>query len=220
MSIKTKRLIDENQIIMIDTCFAMSEGFADFVAEIEEDLLIYNRKIVVKSIVMAELYRHMGSNDELLRAKATRAVDIICMRRNIFEIDDKHITAEAILKGFADVEFLTEFTKSRIKYKMALLTNDYKLGKDINELNNLESCYGKKVAVFCLNRSGKLEERLYEMETPTLAEDIVSDSVFIKKEENKNLVPMIISSATFFIAGIVADKYGKNITNKIIKAIA
>lgn len=169
MSIKTKRLIDENQIIMIDTCFAMSEGFADFVAEIEEDLLIYNRKIVVKSIVMAELYRHMGSNDELLRAKATRAVDIICMRRNIFEIDDKHITAEAILKGFADVEFLTEFTKSRIKYKMALLTNDYKLGKDINELNNLESCYGKKVAVFCLNRSGKLEERLYEMETPTLA---------------------------------------------------
>lgn len=58
---------------MIDTCFAMSEGFADFVAEIEEDLLIYNRKIVVKSIVMAELYRHMGSNDELLRAKATRS---------------------------------------------------------------------------------------------------------------------------------------------------
>lgn len=32
MSIKTKRLIDENQIIMIDTCFAMSEGFAAYSA--------------------------------------------------------------------------------------------------------------------------------------------------------------------------------------------
>ena len=37
-------------------------------------------------------------------------------------------------------------------------------------------------------------------------------SVFIKKEENKNWVPMIISSATFFIAGIVADKYGRDVS--------
>ena len=214
------KLINDNQIIMRDTCFAMSNGFQKFVEGIEVDLMANNKKIVVKSVVMAELYRHMGSSDNEVKENATRAVSIICMRRNIFDIDEDKVTTEAILKGFADVEFITDFTRSRIRYRMALLTNDYKLGKDISDLNNLESCYGKKVEVFFLNRSGDLEERLYEEEQPVAIQE--EQPIVIEQEqvEKMNWVPVIISSAACFAVGVIADKYGKQVMNSIVKAIA
>lgn len=220
MNTKNERLINDNQIIMLDTCFAMNDGFPKFVEGIEVDLMASNKKIIVKSVVMAELYRHMGSSDEVVKSKATRAVDTICMRRNIFSIDEDKVTTEAILKGFADVEFITDFTKSRIRYRMALLTNDYKLGKDISDLNNLESCYGKKVEVFCLGRSGDLEERLYEEDQAVVTEQVVPTTVEPKQETKKNWMPVILTSAACFAAGIVTDKYGKQIMNTIVKAIA
>lgn len=222
MNNQSAKFINENQIIMLDTCFAMSEGFTDFIDGIEEELLVRNKRIIVKCIVMAELYRLMGSKDQNVKERATRAVDYICLRRHIFEIDDEKITTEAILKGFADVEFLIEFTKSRIEHRMALLTNDYKLGKDINELNNLESCYGKKVSVFCLNRSGELEERIYE-EEPVSSEAKTQDvapKAEQKEKDKKTWLPIILSSATCFVAGFITDKYGKQIANYVMKAIA
>ena len=220
MNTKNERLIQDNQIIMMDTCFAMSDGFPSFVEGIEENLMVSNRKIVVKSVVMAELYRLMSSPDESIESRATRAVDIICMRRNIFAIDEDKVTAEAILKGFADVEFITDFTKNRIRYRMALLTNDYKLGKDISDLNNLASCYGKKVAVFCLTNTGNLEERLFEEEEATSAEPIKQVTPEVKVTSKVNWVPVILSSAACFAVGVFADKYGKQIVNTIVKAIA
>lgn len=220
MNTKNERLIQDNQIIMLDTCFAMSDGFPSFVDGIEEDLMVSNKKIVVKSVVMAELYRLMSSSDESVEARATRAVDIICMRRNIFALDEDKVTTEAILKGFADVEFITDFTKNRIRYRMALLTNDYKLGKDISELNNLVSCYGKKVAVFCLTRTGDLEERLYEEEEPAPVEPVKQVVLEVKEEPKVNWVPVILSSAACFAVGVFTDKYGKQIVKTIAKAIA
>lgn len=216
MNKKNEKLINNNQIIMLDTCFAMDDGFPKFVEGIEVDLMANNKKIVVKSVVMAELYRHMASSDEEVRFKATRAVDTICMRRNIFSIDENRVTAEAILRGFADVEFITDFTKSRIRYRMALLTNDYKLGKDIIDLNNLESCYGKKVEVFCLGHSGELEERLYEEELPIVKEQEKPVITEAKREPEKSWIPVLLTSAACFAVGIVTGKYGM----QIVKAIA
>lgn len=220
MNTKIERLINDNQIIMLDTCFAMNDGFPKFVEEIEVELMASNKKIVVKGVVMAELYRLIGSSDEVVRSKATRAVEIICMRRNIFDVNENQITTEAILKAFADVEFITEFAKNRIQYRMALLTNDYKLGKDISELNNLESCYGKKVEVFCINRSGNLEERRYEEEISIAEEKVKPVIIEQKQEPKKNWIPVLLTSASCFAAGIVTNKYGKQIVNSIVKAIA
>ncbi len=77
-------------------------------------------------------------------------------------------------------------------HRMALLTNDYKLGKDISDLNNLASCYGKKVAVFCLTRTGDLEERLYE-EEPAPAEPVKQDVPEVKSGTKDEL------DASYFI---------------------
>lgn len=217
-------LLDGNDLIMIDTCFAMRDEFSQFIDGIEVELMARNKKIIVKSVVMAELYRHMGSSDETLRAKATNAVSTICMKRNIFNIHEENITTEAILKAFADVEFITDFTRSRIKYRMALLTNDYKLGKDISELNNLESCYGKRVEVFSLNRFGCLEERVYREasvaeETEVVEPKSQEDEKNVKVETKTDWTTIILSSVASFAMGVVIDKYGKQIVNTVAKAI-
>lgn len=218
-------LLEDNDVIMIDTCFALRDEFSQFIDNIEIDLMAHKKKIVVKNVVIAELYRHMGSTDDVLRSKATNAVSTICMKRNIFNIDEKNISTEAILKAFADVEFITDFTKNRIKYRMALLTTDYKLGKDIIDLNNLESCYGKRVEVFTLNRFGCLEELIYKDEDA----QYINENVHSKSQKNKTVTqderktdwkPILISSAISFTIGLVINKYGKPIVNAFVKAFA
>lgn len=216
-------LLEENDLIMIDTCFAMRDEFSQFIDSIEVELMSRNKKIIVKNVVMAELYRHMGSSNEVLRNKATNAVSTICMKRNIFNIHEENITTEAIFKAFADVEFIADFTRSRIKYRMALLTNDYKLGKDISELNHLESCYGKRVEVFSLNRFGCLEERVYEdanmdEETTDSASKIQGTERVV--ETKTDWMTIMLASVASFTMGVVLDKYGKQIVDTVTKAIA
>lgn len=41
-----------------------------------------------------------------------------------------------------------------------------------------------------------------------------------KQEQKKSWMPVLITSAACFAAGIVTDKYGKQIVNTIVKAIA
>lgn len=218
-------LLEENDVIMMDTCFAMRDEFSEFIDNIEVELMARKKKIVVKNVVMAELYRHIGSSDEKVRAKATNAISTICMKCNIFIIHEDNISTEDILKSFADVEFIADFAKSRIKYRMALLTNDYKLGKDITDLNHLESCYGKKVEVFSLNRFGCLEERNYKEETKPKASETKqsepqkSEDV-IRVETRVDWSVIVISSIASLTLGIAIDKYGKQIINKAAKYIA
>ena len=83
-----ENLLNDNDVIMIDTCFAMRDEFPSFIDSIEIELMARKQRITVKSVVLAELYRHMGSADAKLRSKATKAIETICMRRNIFYIDE------------------------------------------------------------------------------------------------------------------------------------
>ena len=216
-----ENLLNDNDVIMIDTCFAMRDEFPSFIDSIEIELMARKQRITVKSVVLAELYRHMGSEDAKLRSKATRAIETICMRRNIFDIDEERLDADAIIKAFADVEFIADFTRNRIKYRMALLTNDYKLGKDINELNNLESCYGKRIEVFLLNRDGALEECKYE-DTQVAEVESSKQEVQVHEEEKHtcNWSVIMISSDVSFAVGVLIDKYGKKVVNSVVKAIA
>ncbi len=215
-------LIQDNQIIMIDTCFAMNDAFESFISNVELTLMTNRKKIVVRNYVMAELYRLMGSYDEHTKQKATRAVSTICLSPHIFAIDETHVTTETILKSFADAEFIADFTKNRIHHKMVLLTNDYKLGKDIYELNNLKSCNGKQIKVFRLTHNGKLKEQKY-----TSDESEKNNSIPTETETNINTytpklnwIPVAIGSVASFTVGAICTKYGKAMVNNIIRAIA
>ncbi len=214
------KLISENQIIMLDTSVAMDVQFKNLVNSIEMPLLENKKKIIIKNAVWAELLRHLSSTDLIKQRRATAAVEIIAMHQNIFEIHDSDIDAEKILKSFADAEFLADLMIHKHQYTQALLTNDKKLSRDANKLNIQESCLGKPISVYNLNSSGVIVFCPHDTAAIEHKEDNPKKTVTkeIEKESN-NILPLVGSTATALIVGVVIGKYGKQMLS-ILKSVA
>lgn len=214
------KLISENQVIMLDTSVAMDDQFKIFVDAIEMPLMENRKKIIVKSAVWSELLRHIGSSDPVKQRRATTAVDIIGLHHNIFEIGDSEVNAEKILRAFADAEFLADLMIHKSCYTQALLTNDKKLCRDANKLNEQESCLGKQISVYNLNAYGNIEYCPYESEVDN-EENKNPESIVYKgvPKESCNLIPIVSSSAAALTVGVIIGKYGKQIL-KLIKDVA
>lgn len=214
------KLISENQIIMLDTSVAMDGQFKNIVDSIEMPLMEHRRKIIIKKAVWAELLRHLGSTDPIKQRRATTAVEIIAMHQNIFEINDSDLDAEKILKSFADAEFLADLMIHKHQYTQALLTNDKKLSRDANKLNVQESCLGKPISVYNLSSSGIIV--FCPHDTAAMEHKEILPEKTITKEipkENNNILPIIGSSATALIFGVVIGKYGKQML-RVLKSVA
>lgn len=215
-------MISENEVILLDTSVAMDENFANLVETMEMPLLESKKKIIVKTVVWSEILRHLGSQDSVKRRRATRAVELIGLHRNIFEISDSPISEEQILRAFADAEFLADLTLNKSKYKQALLTNDKKLSRDANRLNRQESCFGKQISIYNLDLLGNLalcKEANDEIEENSgLQEEKQPDVVLVNDGYDGWEVAgvSILSLAT----GVIVSKYGKKIVKSIMKVIA
>lgn len=223
-----KELLDSNDMIILDTCFAMRSEFPQFIEDIEIELLSRKKKIIVKPVVNAELHRKMGSDERRVRESATKAFCIIYQNKNrLFDIEDEVIGEEEKRKAFADAILISDFAKYRQENTMALLTNDYNLGKDIIKLNSLESCIGKKVEVFSLDQQGFLKQNFYDIikadkpdvnkDEPTVSDN--NDDKVIKEDDNVK-ISNIVTSIAIFAAGFVVGRYGKEIVAATIKAVA
>lgn len=214
------KLISENQIIMLDTSVAMDEQFKHLVDVIEMPLMENRKKIIIKKAVWAELLRHLGSTDSLKQQRATTAVEIIAMHQNIFEIDDSYLNAEKILKAFADAEFLADLMIHKRQYTQALLTNDKKLSRDVNNLNIQESCLGKQISVYNLNTSGNIVFCPYDSLIEETKEK-ESEKTVIQEfpKENNFILPIVGTSAAALVVGVVIGKYGKEMF-RVLKSVA
>ena len=203
------KLVLENQIILLDTSVAMDEKFEDLVNEMELLLMENRKKNVVKNAVWAELLRHLGSDDETKQQRATKAVEIIGMHQNIFDINGWGLSSDKIFRAFADAEFLADLTRHKNRYTQALLTNDKKLSRDANNLNSQESCLGKQISVYSLNNGNIVLCPYEEIEHPVTEKIIIKE----KSNENKPVLPILGSALTGLTAGIVIGKYSKQIIN-------
>lgn len=215
---KVEELLENNDVILLDTSVAMSDNFESFVEEVEMPLLESKKKIVVINAVWSELLRHLGSGNQTKSARATKAVEIIGLRNNIFEIEDDGTTAETILRAFADAEFIANIMRAKAKYRQALITNDMKLTRDVSNLNKQESCLGKAVTVYNLTRQGELihtEDSLIKEEKE---KEIVQP---VEKEEpvKYDWMPIAGASVTSLTLGLLFGKYGKQILN-VLKKVA
>lgn len=215
-------MISENEVILLDTSVAMDDNFENLVEKMEMTLLESKKKVIVKTVVWSELLRHLGSGDAVKLRRATKAVELIGLHRNLFEINDSPISEEQIVRAFADAEFLAELTLNKRKYRQALLTNDKKLSRDASRLNMQESCLGKQISIYNLDLSGnislcevsnsEIEEKVDTQETKR--NEQVSDNSGYDGWEVAGI--SIISLA----AGVIAGKYGKEIVKFIRKVIA
>ncbi len=152
-----KCLLARYDLITIDTSALMNdENLQRFVENHEETLLEYGKKILVNRSVWAELLHMYNCGDEEKQEKATKAICIINMHRNIFLIDGRGIRTEEIWTALADKDILSDLTKNITQHNQLLITNDDDLANDVLNLNNLKSCRGHRVAVCRLQYSGDL----------------------------------------------------------------
>lgn len=153
-----KSILKNNDVIVIDTSSIMDyEGFKKLVEQIELPLLEINKNIIAPKVVWLELMRHLNSDNEDKKIKTRHAIDTIYKHRNIFMLEDENLNYDKMIKAFADAELLSELIKNKVMYNQLLITNDKKLSIDAYNLNNQESCKGRRVNVCYITKNGHLK---------------------------------------------------------------
>lgn len=153
----TEKTLASVQRILVDTSTLMTPGFQRFISNNKELLATGNQKIIVPKAVYTELARHMGSEDSDKCEHAMAAVDLLALNKDIFQVESAALSEDEIAHAFADAQLLSELTLHRSDYSQLLITNDRKLSCDAFDLNQQQSCKGRKVLVCYINWCGELQ---------------------------------------------------------------
>lgn len=182
----TEKTLASVQRILVDTSTLMTPGFQRFISNNKELLIAGNQKIIVPKAVYTELARHMGSEDSDKCERAMSAIDLMALNKDIFHVESVPLSEYEIAHAFADAQLLSELTLHRSDCSQLLITNDRKLSCDAFDLNQQQSCKGRKVLVCYINWCGELQccdcarpsaERTVEKPASTnLESDAVSSS--------------------------------------------
>ena len=153
----TEKTLASVQRILVDTSTLMTPGFQRFISNNKKLLATSNQKIIVPKAVYTELARHMGSEDSDKSEHAMAAVDLLALNKDIFQVESAALSEDEIAHAFADAQLLSELTLHRSDYSQLLITNDRKLSCDAFDLNQQQSCKGRKVLVCYINWCGELQ---------------------------------------------------------------
>lgn len=153
----TEKTLASVQRILVDTSTLMTPGFQRFISSSKDLLVTGNQKIIVPKAVYTELARHMGSEDSEKCDRAMAAVDLMALNKDVFQVESAPLSEDEIAHAFADAQLLSELTLHRSEYNQLLITNDRKLSCDAFDLNQQQSCKGRKVLVCYINWCGELQ---------------------------------------------------------------
>lgn len=152
-----KKILSSVDRILVDTSTLMNPGFYQFVNNNRELLLVEGKRIIVPKSVYTELARHLQSEDEKKVYCVMNAIALLKNNEDIFQVVKSTLTDEEIATAFADPELLSDLTLNKQNYRQLLITNDQKLGIDAFDLNQQESCKGRKVYVCYITYFGELQ---------------------------------------------------------------
>lgn len=143
--------------ILVDTSTLMTPGFQHFIQNNKVRLLNTGKTIMVPKAVYTELARHMDSATPEKCELAMAAVELLALNKDIFQVESAPLTEDEIAHAFADAQLLSELTLHRSDYSQLLITNDRKLSCDAFDLNQQQSCKGRRVLVCYINWLGELQ---------------------------------------------------------------
>ena len=152
-----EKILDSVQRILVDTSTLMTSGFQRFISNNKELLVTGNQKIIVPKAVYTELARHMGSEDAEKCDRAMAAVDLLALNKDVFQVESVPLSEDEIVHAFADAQLLSELTLHRSAYNQLLITNDRNLSCDAFDLNQQQSCKGRKILVCYINWCGEFQ---------------------------------------------------------------
>lgn len=239
-------MVNANPIIYIDTASLMDiEELDQFIENGEEVLRKKNRRIIVPQAVCLELVRHLGSGNKEKKSKAMRALELLSVHQDIFDVRNQGLNEDEVYAAFADAEILAELMRNKQACGQLLITNDRALSQDAFELNKQGSCRGHRIMVCFINRLGELrkcdcanlnadeakvvdnsgqvdEQHKY---TESVRENAESDnkyeSVTVSGTDSYSkaaVLHILIPVGTYFL-GILTCKYGKTAVQAITALI-
>lgn len=144
-----------DHVIMMDTCSIMHEKCDVLLDAIVPILKKYHKKIVIPNKVIEELRKHMQCFKDFYKAELAKKGLELCkylQNENCLTIRGSETD------NFADNVFFVHFLDLRFKHHMVLITQDYNLGHDILQLNNMKTVVGNSVEVFKISQKGTLVE--------------------------------------------------------------
>ncbi|WP_456279015.1 protein kinase domain-containing protein [Bacillus sp. AK128] len=147
--------IIKNYKLFIDTSTWMTPHANEFLEnKLTSILLASSKQVILPQRIVQEVNKMMKNEDREKRHKAKAAANLLRIYLN---------QGVAAVFGdpsdpFADQTFLYVFQQFRVKYNLALITQDRGLAHDILNLNNQHAVQGKRIYAFRINESGNIEE--------------------------------------------------------------
>lgn len=160
--------------ILLDTSTLMCPGCQQFIRNNKKLICGSGKKLIIPKAVYAELARHLGGEDQEKSEHAVAAVELICTNKEIFEVENVPLTEEEIAHAFADAQLLSDLTAHRSEFNQLLISNDRNLSSDAFDLNQQQSCRGRKVLVCYINRLGEMHR--CDCARPVVTESVAEDN--------------------------------------------
>lgn len=147
-------ILDNNFVVMADTCAIMSEGFYDFIKIAEPVFREKNKHFVIPYMVDVELHRKISGK------KLEFYSELIKKHLFVLYHDQNEWSGTLCNKPHADpVIFEKASVYRRQSVNVLVITQDRDLTHDILKLNNMESVQSKaKIIVKKINEYGCLDE--------------------------------------------------------------
>lgn len=194
-------LVKGNTVYM-DTSSFMYYNIDAFLVKIVPILERWNKKIYTLSCCIREINKHINSNDREKLEKALKAKESIYRLRssNLLHIIDYSEDT------FADADFLSYFTKKRIKEQILFITQDGDLSVDVYNLNKLQSVNGKYITVKSVDKYGNLRNNYNLSDYIDDENDSDSEDDFYYNDEYENVNFINNNSGGINIAAHTIDK--------------
>lgn len=152
-----EKIITSVDRILVDTSTLMTNGFQQFIFNNKKSLIMGQKKIIIPKAVYTELARHMISDNSEKSSRAMAAAELMSLNKDVFQIENISLSQEDIAHTFADAQLLSELTLHKSDYNQLLITNDKKLSCDAFDLNQQQSCKGRKILVCYINWYGEMQ---------------------------------------------------------------
>ena len=155
--VSNEKLIEMTDIIMVDTCSLLHTGFWGFMIGASAQLKATGRKIFVLYSAVRELEKLSLSDSYELREKSRRAMGLIS---HTLQYHVLAVTGDAEDPRINDVQIIEYVMRYRGSKRIAVITQDYQLAKDLQTINRLRSYSGNSVQLYKLNSDNRLYRRI------------------------------------------------------------
>lgn len=156
-SVSIEKMLADTDIILIDTCSILHTGFFPFLMRSAEAFRWSHRKIYLLNATVRELEKLSLFGDEDLKERAARALDLL---EKMSQYRILTVAGDADNPEINDAQLVEYALRFRMVKRLAVITQDYQLSRDLERINRLQSYYGNDVLLYKFNADNLLYKRI------------------------------------------------------------